>query len=56
MELLGTVHWVMRHEGAAEDVDAAVTKVHSWSEQKRSKMKDGHIRAAWERLREQDWA
>src|SRR5690606_18573408 len=30
--------------------------VQSWSERKRSQMKDGHVRAAWSRLHEQGWA
>jgi O-acetyl-ADP-ribose deacetylase (regulator of RNase III) len=55
MELLGTVHWVMKHGGNADDPEAVVAKVHDWSERKRSRMKDGHIRAAWTRLREQGW-
>jgi O-acetyl-ADP-ribose deacetylase (regulator of RNase III) len=56
MELLGTVHWVMKHEANPDDADKVVAKVHGWSERKRSQMKDGQIRAAWERLREQGWA
>jgi hypothetical protein len=55
MELLGTVHWVMHHGAKADDLDDVVSKVHGWSEEKRSKMKDGHIRAAWGRLRAQGW-
>jgi O-acetyl-ADP-ribose deacetylase (regulator of RNase III) len=55
MELLGTVHWVMHHDADASSVEDVVGKVHSWSEEKRSKVKDGHIRAAWHRLREQGW-
>lgn len=55
MELLGTVHWVMQHEAAADDVDDVIAKVHAWSSRKRSSMKDGHIRAAWQRLRDQSW-
>jgi O-acetyl-ADP-ribose deacetylase (regulator of RNase III) len=56
MELLGTVHWVMRHQAAADDVDDVIARVHGWSSRKRSHMKDGHIRAAWARLYEQGWA
>lgn len=55
MELLGTVHWVMQHEAQATRVDEVIAKVHAWSARKRSSMKDGHIRAAWQRLREQHW-
>lgn len=56
MELLGTVHWVMQHGANADDVDDVVVRVHSWSERKRSQMKDGRIRAAWTRLHQQGWA
>lgn len=56
MELLGTVHWVMRHDVAPDNVEDVIAKVHAWSERKQSQMKDGHIRAAWQRLREHGWA
>jgi hypothetical protein len=56
MELLGTVHWVMKHDANADNPDDVVAKVHSWSERKRSQMKDGQIRAAWKRLHETGWA
>jgi len=56
MELLGTVHWVMRDGANPNDLDDVIAKVHAWSERKRSQMKDGHIRAAWTRLREQGWS
>lgn len=56
MELLGTVHWVMRHEANAHDPEDVIEKVHAWSDRKRSNMKDGQIRAAWARLHEQGWA
>jgi O-acetyl-ADP-ribose deacetylase (regulator of RNase III) len=55
MELLGSVHWVMQHDANPEDVNDVIAKVHAWSERKRSQMKDGHIRAAWSRLREHGW-
>lgn len=55
MELLGTVHWVMHHDASPENANDVITRVHAWSERKRSQMKDGHIRAAWERLCEQGW-
>lgn len=56
MELLGTVHWVMQHGANADDLDDVLARVRAWSERKRSQMKDGHVRAAWVRLREQRWA
>jgi hypothetical protein len=56
MELLGTVHWVMTRNAQPGDVDDVIARVHAWNERKRSSMKDGHIRAAWTRLKELDWA
>lgn len=55
MELLGTVHWVMQHDANPDDVEDVIAKVHSWSERKRSQMKEGHVRVAWQRLRAQGW-
>jgi O-acetyl-ADP-ribose deacetylase (regulator of RNase III) len=56
MELLGTVHWVMQNGANPDDPDDVLSKVHAWSERKRSEMKDGHVRAAWTRLHDQGWA
>jgi O-acetyl-ADP-ribose deacetylase (regulator of RNase III) len=56
MELLGTVHWVVHHGANPDDVADVIAKVHGWSSRKRSQMKDGHVRAAWARLRDQGWA
>ncbi len=56
MELLSTVHWVMQHGANPDDANDVLSKVHSWSERKRSQMKDGHVHAAWSRLREQGWS
>lgn len=55
MELLSTVHWVAHHGADVNDLERVVAGVHAWSDRKRSKMKDGHIRAAWTRLQEQGW-
>lgn len=56
MELLATVHWVMRHDANGGGVDVVIAKVHGWSARKKSQMKPGHVRAAWSRLHEQGWA
>ncbi len=56
MELLATVHWVMQDGADPADVEDVIAKVHAWSDRKRTRMKDGHVRAAWSRLREQGWA
>lgn len=55
MELLGTVHWVMSHGNEATDLAHVTAQVQSWSARKRSQMKDGHIRAAWSRLKDLGW-
>lgn len=55
MELLGTVHWVMTQADGDDDIEQVTAKVQSWSARKRSQMKDGHIRAAWSRLRDLGW-
>lgn len=55
MELLGTVHWVTRRSANPDDAGEVVAEVHRWSARKRSQMQDGHIRAAWQRLRDQGW-
>lgn len=55
MELLGTVHWVVKHQAPGGAVTEVIAKVHAWSDRKRSQMKDGHIKAAWDRLHEQGW-
>jgi O-acetyl-ADP-ribose deacetylase (regulator of RNase III) len=53
MELLSTVHWVGRREGAA-DADAAVEKVYAWNPRKRM-FKPDHIRIAWDVLERNGW-
>jgi O-acetyl-ADP-ribose deacetylase (regulator of RNase III) len=53
MELLSTVHWVARREGA-KDPDDATQKTYAWSERKRM-FKPVHIRIAWESLDRNQW-
>lgn len=53
MELLATVHWVMR-EGS-DELDDTIRAVQRWSKRK-AQMKPGQIEAAWSRLRELGWA
>lgn len=53
MELLATVHWVARHEGA-KTLEAAVAKTHEWNERKLRFSKD-QIRLAWEALEKRNW-
>lgn len=53
MELLTTVHWVARHEGAST-VDDAVVKTYAWNSRKRM-FREKHIRIVWEILDSKGW-
>ena len=53
MELLSTVHWVARHEGAS-DPDQALKRVYGWNDRKRM-FKEQHIRIAWDTLNRDGW-
>jgi hypothetical protein len=57
MELLATVHWVMKHDDEARrEPDGAVRAVHRWSTRKAQAMTPPQVHSAWDRLREQRWA
>ncbi|MBI5233995.1 MAG: macro domain-containing protein [Deltaproteobacteria bacterium] len=53
MELLATVHWVSRHEGATT-ADEAIAKTYAWSDRKRM-FQETHIRVAWDALYNKGW-
>jgi len=56
MELLATVHWVVRENWeAGEDSERAIELVREWNIRKSELFKPQHIRKAWQRLREQNW-
>jgi len=56
LELLSSVHWVMRENAVArESSEAAATAVHKWNPRKRRVMKKEHLIKAWQRLKEQRW-
>jgi len=55
LELLGTVHWATCNGGDPDDIQAVISKVRAHDAGEHSPMKDGHIAAAWTRLREQGW-
>ncbi len=56
MELLGSTHWVARHDAPpATTVSDVVTQVHTWNERKRGSFPAEHIRVAWERLDKEAW-
>lgn len=56
LELLSTVHWVATQDSANADMpfEEILQRVHSWNPRK-AQMKPAHIKAAWERLKEQNW-
>ena len=53
LELLATVHWIVRQEKAA-DVSEVVVKVYGWSDRKRM-FKEQQIRLVRELLCHQGW-
>lgn len=56
LELLSSVHWVMRENAEArESSEAAASAVHKWNPRKRRIMKKEHLLKAWQRLKEQSW-
>ncbi len=54
MELLATVHWVARHEGARTQ-EQALAAVRSWNNRKKTLMAPEHVAAAWDRLQQLAW-
>lgn len=53
MELLATVHWVARQEGAATPAEA-IEKIYAWSERKR-RFDPRQIEIAWGALQSKGW-
>jgi O-acetyl-ADP-ribose deacetylase (regulator of RNase III) len=53
LELLATVHWVVKHENATSADDAA-TKVYAWNDRKKH-FSERQIRVAYDTLREKGW-
>lgn len=54
MELLATVHWVARQEGANTQ-EQALAAVRRWNDRKRALMAPAHVAAAWDRLEHAGW-
>jgi len=55
MELLATVHWVMKENPeSAENPEKVVRKTQNWSERKKQKFSPEQIKKAWLRLLEQN--
>lgn len=56
LELLGSVHWVAKHETpTAKNSDEATSLIHSWNERKRDSFPRPHIEVAWNRLATAGW-
>jgi hypothetical protein len=64
MEMLATLHWVVKEEPeAAIDCDKAIQKVQEWSdwssptlrERKQKLFQINHLQIAWHHLQEQGW-
>ncbi len=56
MELLPTVHWVVKHETEVQgDPEAIRAKVESWNQRKKALVKPQHVEKAYERLKQQGW-
>lgn len=52
LELLASVHWVMKHEPEAlASVEKTVEAVHSWNKRKAEIFPAKHIRVAWDRIK-----
>lgn len=56
LELLASVHWVMKHEPAAGDNPSeAARAVQNWTHRKARLFTEEHIRTAWRALNEGGW-
>lgn len=56
LELLGSVHWVAKHEPSpARNSEEATELVHSWNDRKRDSFPRQHIEVAWKRLIDTEW-
>lgn len=54
MELLASVHWVAKHEGATNSAQA-LEKIHQWTPRKKHLMNAHHVESAWNQLQQQGW-
>ena len=51
LELLATVHWVMKQNKAiAQNSSEVVTGIYAWNERKQQIFKEGHIKTAWKHI------
>lgn len=54
MELLASVHWVAKQEGATT-AEQALEKIQNWNPRKRQLMKPNHVSSAWYQLQKEHW-
>lgn len=54
VELLATVHWVAKNEGASNPTEAHQA-IQIWNDRKKALMTPQHIEAAWGRLKQNGW-
>lgn len=54
MELLASVHWVAKQEGAS-DAQQALQKIQSWNPRKSQLMQANHVESAWQQLQRLGW-
>ena len=54
VELLSTVHWVNKNEGASNP-NEALRAIHEWNDRKKVLMTPLHVEAAWKRLEQTGW-
>lgn len=56
LELLSSVHWVMReHAAARASAEAAADAARNWNARKHQLLKKEHLLKAWQRLKQQGW-
>ena len=55
LELLSTVHWVIREKSSVENFDAILRGVHEWNDRKKNFFPEPLVRVAFNRLSEQGW-
>lgn len=54
MELLASVHWVAKQEGATS-AEQALERIQQWNPRKKQLMKSHHIESAWHQLQRLHW-
>jgi len=55
MELLSSVHWVVKHDDRVQSAADAVQAVHGWNDRKKRMFATAHIETAWSQLEHQGW-